>query len=126
MPDDAERLERAVSENWSLDRVAQELEVDADNAAEWLSTARDAIAVVDAENPAEAFRNAVRQVVSRAATEGLNDDESVEDLVTQICYRVSDLSILLKRDGNSLSRYCRHFRREGDYGDTDGNFDQAD
>ena len=126
MPQDAETLEKAVTNEWGLERVAESLSVDTDNAAALLTAARDAIDVVDAENPAEAFRTSVRQLVQRAATDGLDSDESVEQLVTQICYRVSDLSYLLKRDGSQLSRYSRHFRREPnvDYGD--GYFDEEE
>lgn len=28
----------------------------------------------------------------------------------QICYRVSDLSFLLRRDGSDLNRYCKDLR----------------
>jgi hypothetical protein len=126
MPKDAKTLEKAVAENWDLKRVAKELDVEADVAATLLTATRHAIEVVDAENPAEAFRNSVRQVVQRAATEGLDSDESIEQLVVQICYRVSDLSYLLKRDGNNLDRYCRHLRRERDVEYYDGYFDEED
>ena len=126
MPKDADKLERAVAENWNLDRVARELDVDADTAASLLSSTRDAIEVVDAKNPAEAFRIAVRQVVRRATTEGINDDESIEQLVEQICYRASDLGYLLKRDGIHLSRYSRHLRRERDHKYYEGYFDEED
>ena len=126
MPKDAEILEQAVVEGWNLERVAKELDVDADNAAALLSVTREAIDVVDAENPAEAFRNSVRQLLRRAATEELDTDESIEQLVTQICFRVSDLSHLFQRDGNQLARYSRHFRREPDMEYYDGYFDEED
>ncbi len=126
MPQDAATLEQAVTENWDLERVARALDVDTDNAAALVNAARDAIDVVDAENPAEAFRNSVRQLLRRAATEGLDSDEAIEQLVIQICYRVSDLSCLLKRDGNQLSRYSRHFRREPNHEYYDGYFDEED
>ena len=126
MPKDAETLEQAVTEKWDLERVAQALDVDTDDAAALLGAARDAIDVVDAENPAEAFRNSVRQLLRRAATEGLDSDEAIEQLVVQICHRVSDLSCLLKRDGDQLARYSRHFRREPDVEYHDGYFDEED
>ena len=124
MPSDARTLERAVSEDWTLDRVADELDVDADNAAALMTAARNALSVVDAENPAEAFRNAVRQVIQRAAKDGLDNDDAIEQMVVQICYRVSDLAHLLKLDGNQLGRYSRHLRREPDHEYYDGYFDE--
>ena len=126
MPQDAKILERAVAEAWNLERVAEELDVDPDNAAALMSATRDALEVVDAENPAEAFRNSVRQILLHAGTEGLDSDEAIEQLVIQICYRVSDLSHLLRRDGNPLARYCRHFRREPDVTYGEGYFDGDD
>ncbi|MEZ6096640.1 MAG: hypothetical protein R3C03_20825 [Pirellulaceae bacterium] len=126
MPNDAETLERALKEEWKLERVAQELKVDCDIAAALLNATRDAIAVVDAENPAESFRHSVRQLAKQAATEGLATDEEIEKFVIQICYRVSDLSYLLKRDGNQLSRYCRHLRREPEMNYYDGYFEETD
>jgi hypothetical protein len=112
MPDDARKLERAVAENWPVERVARELEVDEAQAREALRAFHDARDVVDAENPAESFRWAVRQAVERAVAEGLRDENSVERLVTQICYRAADLAFLLQRENKPLSRYSRHLRKE--------------
>ena len=126
MPHDAAILEKAVAENWDLGRVARVLDVDTDNAAALLNATRDALAVVDAQNPTDAFRASVRKLVRDAAREGLTTDDSVEQLVIQICYRVSDLAHLLERDGNQLSRYCRHLRQEPDVEYYDGYFDETD
>ena len=126
MPTDAIKLEKAVAEDWPLSRVAQELETDTDNAADLMSATRDAFKVVEAENSAEAFRNAVRQVVERAVTEGFDESDAIENLVTQICYRAADLAYLLKAEGQHLSRYSRHLRREGDVGYDDDYFNGED
>jgi hypothetical protein len=112
MPDDARTLERAVAESWPVERVARELQVDEAEAQEALRAFRRARDVVDAENPAESFRWAVRQVIERAIAEGLGDENAVEQLVTQICYRAADLGFLLDREHKRLSRYSRHLRRE--------------
>ena len=66
----------------------------------------------------------MRQVVRRAAAEGLVDDDSIEKLVIQTCSRVSDLAYLLERDGNQLGRYCRHLRREPNHEYYDGYFEE--
>ena len=124
MPDDARTLERAEAEGWSLDQIGQALEVDRDQAAVSLQAFRHAREVVDAENPAESFRNAVRQVIEAAVAKGLKDDESIEDVVIQICYRAADLGYRLDREGKPLSRYSRHLRREPDVGYSEGYFDE--
>jgi hypothetical protein len=124
MPDDARALERAVAENWPVERVARQLQVDAEAAQEALRSFRAALEVVDAENPAESFRCAVRQVIEHAIREGLRDENSVERLVTQICYRAADLGFLLKRESQPLARYSRHLRREPGVGYHEGYFEE--
>jgi hypothetical protein len=126
MPDDARTLERAVAENWPLKRVARELQVDVSAAQESLRCYRNACEVVDAENAAESFRWAVRQAVERALAEGLRDENSVEQLVTQICYRAADLGFLLDREKKPLSRYSRHLRREPGVEYHEGYFDEEE
>ena len=126
MPSDALKLEKAVSEDWPLARVAQELETDTDNAADLMRATRDALKVTEAENPVEAFRTAVRQVVQQAVTDGFDQADAVENLVTQICYRASDLAYLLKAEETSLSRYSRHLRREADVQYDDEYFDEEE
>jgi hypothetical protein len=126
MPDDAQTLERADAASWSLDRIAQALEVDRDQAAVSLQAYRRACEVVDAGNPAESFRVAVRQVLESATAKGLNDDESIEDVLIQICYRAADLAYLLDRKGKPLSRYSRHLRREPNVGYSEGYFDEQE
>src|SRR5690349_5253700 len=78
MPDDARKLERAVAENWPIERVARELQVDEAQAQESLRAFREARDVVDAENAAESFRAAVRQVIEVAIKDGLRDENSIE------------------------------------------------
>jgi hypothetical protein len=112
MPDDARRLERADAEGWPAERVARDLGVEPSDAEGLLRAFRRARDVVDAGNPAESFRWAVRQVIEVAVAEGLRDEPSVERLVTQVCYRAADLGFLLDREGKPLSGYSRHLRRE--------------
>ena len=81
---------------------------------------------MEAENPAEAFRNGVRQSIQMAEELGLESAEDIEKLVRQICFRASDLAYLLKVEESSLSRYSRHLRREPDVEYHDGYFDEED
>lgn len=126
MPDDARLLERAENEGWPLERVARELKVDMEQAAISMRAFRHALEVVDAENPAESFRWAVRHCIEAAIAEGLRDEPSIERLVKQICYRAADLGFLLKREGKPLSRYSRHLRREPGTEYSPGYFDEED
>jgi hypothetical protein len=63
MPNDAEILETALKEEWPIDKVAQELDTSTETARKLLLSVQEALEVVDAENPAESFRNAVRQSI---------------------------------------------------------------
>ncbi len=112
MPEDVETLETAEREGWPATKIAAALEVDVERAGELLEALQRAREVVDAENPAEAFRNGVRFSIWHAVEEGLRDPEAIEKLVTQICYRAADLAFLLERAGKTLSQYSRHLRRE--------------
>ncbi len=126
MPNNAKTLEQALLENWPLSRVAEELELDEEAAQDCLQSCREALLVIDAENPAESFRNAVRISIQRAVNEGLGNEESIEDLVTQICYRAADLAVLLDLSGQPLRRYSRHLRRESGHEYYEGYFDEED
>jgi len=126
MPESAMVLEQAVHENWPPAKVAAELEASEESAEELLNAYRRAVAVIDAENPAESFRNAVRFAVQNAVSEGLSCEAEIEQLVTQICYRAADLAYLLDVRGERLSRYSRHLRKEPDVEYHEGYFDEDD
>ena len=126
MPETVRTLERAAKENWPTSRIAEALEVRIDQ-VEQLRTAFDrAREIVDADNPAELFRNSVRFAVQLAIKEGLDDAESVEKLVKQICYRASDLAFVLQMRGEPLSRYSRHLRKEPGVKYYEGYFDEPE
>jgi len=114
MPRDAEMLETALKEEWPVDKVAQKLDISAEDASKFLIATKEALEVFDAENPAESFRNAVRQYIKFALEDGLDSPEAIENLVVQICYRAADLGLLLDNKGHHLSQYSRHLRREPD------------
>jgi hypothetical protein len=124
MPKTAKTMERAAAEGWPTERIARVLKVDEAEARETLRSFYRAGDVVDAENPAESFRWAVRQVIENALRGGLGDEASIERLVTQICYRAADLGFLLQQEGKPLSRYSRHLRREPGVGYHEGYFDE--
>lgn len=114
MPDEAALLERAELEKWSDDRVAKDLEMDHERVPNWRIKFREAKAVVDAPNPAASFRVGVLTSIRYALEEGITSEEDIAKLVTQICYRASDLSVLLDLRGESLSTYSAALRREAE------------
>ena len=114
MPRDAKILEKVFKEGWSPEEIAQEIDTSTENAKKLLDSTREALEVIDAENPAESFRCAVKQSIKRTLEKGLTGSGSIEELVGQICYRAADLGFLLDMEGHRLSQYSRHLRREPD------------
>lgn len=114
MPNDVKTLEKATDEKWPLNRIAGELDVDAETAQNLLESFERARLIVDAKSPAESFRIGVRLSIRDAVASGLRDDKAIETLVTQICYRAADLSYLLKQQNRQLSEFSGDLREEPD------------
>lgn len=112
MPDEVLLLERAEREGWSDSKVAKASDMDRGDVVERRARFRRAVALVDAEDAAASFRVGVRHSIENAVKEGLQDTESVERLVVQICYRASDLAFLLEREGKTVTDYSAALRRE--------------
>jgi hypothetical protein len=112
MPDTARSLERADKEGWSDERLAKAIEIEVSEVPEWRKRYRDAVEVVDAKSPAEAFRNAVRQSLSLEFRRHPLADAEIESAVKQICYRAADLSYLLDQKQEKLLDYSEELRRE--------------
>ncbi len=124
MPKDAKTLEEAINSKWPAKKVAEKLGVSADTAIQLLAATQEALAIVDAENPAESFRKAVEQTIHYALEEGLHSQADIERAVTQVCYRAADLGLLLESKGHTLSQYSRHLRKERGVGYYEGYFDE--
>lgn len=116
MPRDAATLERAQREGWKDTRIARALEVTVEEGDVHLLRRRleRAQAIVDAPDAAMAFRNGVRFSIEDAVENGLGSPESIERLVTQICYRAADLAFLLDAEGAELSYYSEALRVDSD------------
>ena len=112
MPDEVSLLETAERENWPDDRLARALECDVADVPGWRERFRRAVAVVDAPTPTEAFRRGVRDSIIQARDEGLESDEAIENLVTQVCYRAADLAVLLDHVGKTLADASEELRAE--------------
>ena len=73
MPETVQTLETAEREGWSVSQIAAELEVDMARTEQLLDALARARDVVDAANPAEAFRHGVRLSIMDALEEGLGN-----------------------------------------------------
>ena len=114
LPDTARSLARAEKEGWSDERLAKAMEVEVSDVPAWRKRYRDAIEVVDAKSPAEAFRHAVRQSLASEFRRHQIGDAELESAVKQVCYRAADLSYLLDQRIEKLSDYSKALRREED------------
>ena len=115
MPRDVDTLEQAEREGWDSTRLAQALEIPEDQVAAYRRSYREAKDIVDAPTLAESFRRAIRYVIQSAIEEGLTDEAARERLITQVCYRVADLSFRLEMEGKQLAEYSRELRQETKY-----------
>jgi hypothetical protein len=113
MPDNARDLERAHREGWSDERLAKALDLPLERVPEFRKRYQDALEVVDASSPAEAFRAGVRQSLLTVLKHRNLLDAEIEDAVKQICYRAADLSFLLATRNETLAKYSQELRREG-------------
>ena len=65
MPGTARALEQAEKEHWSDERLAKAIDVGIAEVPLWRKRYRDAVEIVDAPTPAEAFRSSIRQSLVR-------------------------------------------------------------
>jgi len=112
MPATARTLEQAEKEGWSDERLGKAIKIEVSEVSEWRRRYRDAVEVVDAKSPAEAFRHAVRQALTFEFRKNQIGDAEIESAVQQICYRAADLSYLLDQSNKRLSDYSEELRRE--------------
>ena len=111
MPNDVDILEQAEREGWDTSQLARALEIPEERVPDWIASYQEAKDVVDALNAAESFRCGVRHSIQYAVEKGLKDQDDIEKLVTQVCYRAADLAYLLDMEGERLSDYSRDLRK---------------
>ena len=112
MPDDVDTLEMAEQEGWDDAQLAQALDIEEEHVEHWRRSYQRAKSIVDAPTPAESFRRGVRYSIQDALEDGLTDEQEIEDLVVQICYRAADLAYLLDVRGETLAEYSEELRKE--------------
>lgn len=112
MPDDARLLDAALDGDFDAKDLAAQLKVTEDDLIEYLQRAKNARKIVDADSPADGFREGVKQSIQHALEKGIDDEAAIDALAGQICYRAADLSFRLKQSGERLEQYSEGLRRE--------------
>lgn len=112
MPNHAQLLDAALNGQFDAKKLAAKLEMTEDDLIEYLQRAKNARKIVDADNPAEGFREAIKQTIQHALKNGLNDEAAIDALTGQICYRAADLSFLLKQNEERLEQYSEALRHQ--------------
>jgi len=112
MPVEARTIERAYRENWSMQDLARELGLDAEHVKGLLDSYSNAIEIVDAQTPAKALRNALRQSFDTVLGDRRVPDHEIEEFLNQACYRVSDFLFLMESQGSGLREMSDELRRD--------------
>jgi hypothetical protein len=110
MPEQIDILEQAERDDWADPDLAREMEIEQDAVPSWRQSLREAVQIVDAPTAAESFLRGVRLSIQHALEDGLEDEDSIDDLVGEIGYRAADLSYLLDAQGQLLSEYADELR----------------
>lgn len=110
MPKEVDILQRAEKEGWASSKIASKLNITEAEVAELQKRYAQAKDIVEAPNPAESFRRGVRYSILAALDEGLKDEDDIDSLVGQICYRAADLAYLLDLEEADLSDYSEELR----------------
>jgi len=115
MPETVKKLEKALEENWDDAKIAKELEIEIDEVQNWKESYHSANSIVDSAHAGASFKSAIRVTVQHALSSGLSEENDIENLIEQICYRTADLGFQLKIENKKLSDYIDYLI----YGDED-------
>jgi hypothetical protein len=110
MPNDVKVMQTAEKEGWDIERLAEKLELEVEDAQKRFKQYQRAKEVVFAENAATSFQIGVKHSIENALEQGLSTTEDINALVKQISYRVADLAYLLDAEGKELSDYSERLR----------------
>src|SRR5262245_22289573 len=112
MSETFDTLVRAHSEGWNDAQLAKAMEIEEKDVDTWRKRYQQAVDIIDAPNAAESFRRGAKYSIMYAVEEGLETEDDIDKIVTQICYRAADLAVLLEIEDKQLSDYSRELRRE--------------
>jgi hypothetical protein len=111
MTEEVAILEEAERDNWEPQRLAQALGIEEEKVGIWQELYQTSKHIVDAGSCIDSFRTSIRSILREAASESLDQDEVVEHVVAQICFRAADLGYLLDIENKRLSDYANHLRQ---------------
>jgi len=111
MPNDINVIEKIINSGKGAKELATQLDVDEDIAQQILSSYITAKDIVLAETAEASFRKGVKASILLSLASGLNSEEEIDNLVSQICYRAADLAYLLDLEEKELSDYSKALRK---------------
>lgn len=111
MPNDIDVIERVIKSNQGVKELAAQLEVGEEAAQQILSSYTTAKDIVLAKTAEASFRKGVKASILLSLELGLKSEEDIDKLVSQICYRASDLAYLLNLEEKELSDYSEALRK---------------
>jgi hypothetical protein len=111
MPEEVDILEQAERENWEPQQLAEALGIEPVKIDIWQELYRTSKSIVDAGSCIDSFRASLRSILQTAVREGLESDDVIERVVTQICFKTADLAYLLTLEQKELSDYTDPLRQ---------------
>jgi len=111
MPKDIDIIEKVINSGKGAKELATELDVEEEAAQQILSSYITAKDIVFAETAEASFRKGVKASILLGLESGLNSEKEIDNLVSQICYRASDLAYLLDLEEKELSDYSKALRK---------------
>jgi len=110
MPNDIDVIEKVIDSGKGIKELATKLDVEEEVAQQILSSYTTAKDIVFAETAEASFRKGVKASILLSVESGLKSEEDIDNLVSQICYRASDLAYLLNLEEKELSDYSEALR----------------
>src|SRR5215813_12634467 len=89
MPETFDILDRARNEGWNDAQLAKAMEIEEKDVDTWRKRYQQAVDIIKAPNAAESFRCGVKYSIKYAVETGLETEEDIDMLVTQIRYRAA-------------------------------------
>ena len=110
MPEDVKVMELAEKENWSDEELADKLDIDLDKAVDYEKALINAKRIVDAENAMRSYIEGIKESIDSVVESGIENEQDINKLVSQILYRTADFGFLLKNEGDELWQYSEMLR----------------
>ena len=110
LPKIVRKMENLRDAGRSVEEIAQAIDRDLETTRQLLDRLDDALAVVDADTPAVAFREGVRRAIEQREPADGDESGGTDELLGLISRRAADLGWLLDESGHRLSDFNATFR----------------